>query len=289
MTQEAILWTLLATMLAGIHVTIGKITAQKKINSSLNSVITFLFSTLTFSFFLFLQGFKIDPNINIVLLLCAIAGFVYGISFILRIQALHHIDSVLFFPINKIIGPIIAIVGGILLFNETLSTTQIFGVILSISVPLLLINNTEKHRQNNLFLGLTLLFVSTVFGVSQQITFKYLLNIEENILLITALSQFFAFLVSLSILFYEKKKNKKEIILDKENIKYGIFSGMISVLSLWSLVKAIAIAPLSLVYTIHAHYILIPIIFSVVFYKEHIDLRKTSAVVISMIAIAFLI
>jgi drug/metabolite transporter (DMT)-like permease len=176
MTQEAIFWTLLATILAGIHLTIGKVTAQKKINSSLNSVITFLFSTLILSFFLFLQGLNINSNINTIFLLCTIAGFVYGISFILRIQALHHIDSVLFFPINKIIGPIIAIFGGIFLFGETLTKTQFLGVILSVSVPLLLINNTEKHRQKNLFLGLVLLFVSTVFGVSQQISLKYILS-----------------------------------------------------------------------------------------------------------------
>jgi uncharacterized membrane protein len=53
--------------------------------------------------------------------------------------------------------------------------------------------------------------------------------------------------------------------------------------------QAMAIAPLSIVYTIHAHYILIPIIFSVIYYKEHMDLRKFLAVLISMIAIAFLI
>jgi uncharacterized membrane protein len=161
--------------------------------------------------------------------------------------------------------------------------------ILSVSVPLLLINNTEKHRQKNLFLGLVLLFVSTVFGVSQQISLKYILSIENNILLITTLTQFFAFLISLIILFYEKHKNNKAIILDKENIKYGILSGIISVISFWTFMQAMAIAPLSIVYTIHAHYILIPIIFSVIYYKEHMDLRKFLAVLISMIAIAFLI
>jgi drug/metabolite transporter (DMT)-like permease len=66
-------------------------------------------------------------------------------------------------------------------------------------------------------------------------------------------------------------------------------SSIIAVCSFGTFMKALSLSPLSLLYTIHAHYILIPIIFSVFYYKEHIDRKKVFAVFLSMIAIAFLI
>jgi uncharacterized membrane protein len=53
--------------------------------------------------------------------------------------------------------------------------------------------------------------------------------------------------------------------------------------------NAMSTGQVSLVYTIQAHYIVIPIILSVIYYKEHMDLRKFAAVVLSMVAIGLLV
>lgn len=289
MTQEAIFWTLLTTVLAGIHVSLGKVIAQKKINGSLNSIFTFLFSSIVFGVIFLLFKFPIPENYIFILFLALCGGFVYGISFITRIYSLHHIDSVLFFPINKIIGPIFAVSAGILIFKEQLTNTQMFGVLISIFVPILLINRLEKQRQTNLYLGLVLLVVSTFFGAIQNIFLKLALNLQVNIFFIVTFVQLFAFLASISIFLFENKKHKLKINISKDDFKYGITSSIIALCSFGTFMKALSLAPLSLLYTIHAHYILIPIIFSVIYYKEHIDTKKVLAVFLSMIAIAFLI
>jgi drug/metabolite transporter (DMT)-like permease len=206
MTQEAIFWTLITTLLAGIHVSLGKIVAQKKINGSLNSIFTFLFSSIVFGLIFLFFKFPTPPDFQFVLLLALCAGFVYGISFITRIYSLHHIDSVLFFPINKILGPIFAVSAGILIFKEQLTNIQMFGVLLSIFVPVLLINKSEKQRQTNLYLGIILLILSTLFGSIQSIFLKTALNLEANIFYIVTFTQFFAFTSSL-LFFYTKIKN----------------------------------------------------------------------------------
>jgi uncharacterized membrane protein len=101
--------------------------------------------------------------------------------------------------------------------------------------------------------------------------------------------QFFAFFISLAIALHDSYKKEIRIKISKEDLKFGTITSILSGFSVFSLLKAIQTGPYSLVYTIHAHYILIPIIFSVFFYKEHINFKKVCAVVLSMVAIAFLI
>lgn len=289
MSYEAVLWIIITTILTGVHATLGKIIAQKKINIALNSVFNFLFSFIFFAIILIFKNQNLPENYLLIIYISLCGGFLYGISFIFRIKSLENIDSVLFFPINKILGPILAVLGGIFIFGEYLNIKQFIGVSLSILVPILLINKTEKIRQNNLFIGLIFLFISVISGIVQVYFLKYLLNLKADIFIIVTFMQFFAFVVSFLILFYENKKDKIVFKITKLDIYYGLFSGLIATFSFGTFVKALSLAPLSLLYTIHAHYILIPIIFSVFYYREHINFRKAMAVIISMLAISFLI
>ena len=54
------------------------------------------------------------------------------------------------------------------------------------------------------------------------------------------------------------------------------------------LLLAFHLGQISLVYTIHAHYILIPIFLSVWWYGEHMNLRKFAAVVLSCVTLTLL-
>lgn len=289
MSTEAIFWILAATILAGVHTSIGKIISSKKINSSINSALTFLVSAFIFSICAFVWQEPLPKDVWLIFGLAFASGAVYGVSFIARIQALNYIDSVLFFPINKILGPIITVFMGVFLFSESLTHTQIFGVIVSIFVPLLLISKHEKIRQTNLNIGLLLVVLATVTGTFQAYFLKTAFNIHHYIFLIIALTQFFAFVSSCIIFLYNQKKTEVKFEFAVHDFKYGVFSGLVGSLSFASFSKALSIAPISLVYTIHAHYILIPILFSVIYYKEHMDIRKLLAVVLSMLAIGFLV
>jgi hypothetical protein len=41
MTPDAVFWTLLATLAAGVHVTLSKVVTQRKINGTVNSLFNF--------------------------------------------------------------------------------------------------------------------------------------------------------------------------------------------------------------------------------------------------------
>jgi len=289
MTSEAIFWTLAATVLAGVHVFISKVISHKGINISLNSMFNFLLPGIACGVLLLVVDKQIPENYLPIIGWSVLGGIAYGISFLTRIHSLKNIDSVLFFPINKILGPIIAVVGGVFIFSESLSLQNYLGILLSVSVPLLLINKSEKLRQKHLYLGLGLLVVSTIFGTITHFFTKVALGFSEHIFLCLMVGQLTGFAVSLLTYLYENKKGNLKIEIREVDIKYGVVTAFVGLLSLYAIARAIATGPISIVYTIHAHYILIPIILSVIYYKEHINLQKVAAVVVSMLAISFLI
>lgn len=317
MIPEATLWTLLATLCAGMHIFTSKVVAQKGINISLNTMINFLLpGTLWLSIVVLVQQ-KMPEHWVEIALYSTLGGIFYGVSFLTRTHSLKNIDSVIFFPLNKILGPLIAVVGGLLWFGEYLTLTNYFGVALSILVPLLLINRNEKLRQNNLYLGLGLLTVSTFTGVITHFFTKTSLSFGmEGFYFCLAVGQLVGFLVAYILYVYENyTKDNIEIEglnpinLDEENlhtkskrwlnyfrveitrkdIDYGVITAILGALAVYTISMALATGPISIVYTIHAHYILIPILLSVFFYQEHINWQKVAAVALSMIAIAFLV
>ena len=82
---------------------------------------------------------------------------------------------------------------------------------------------------------------------------------------------------------------KKPIALDhfsKKYLKYGVFFGIFMAGSNIFLFLALQEGLVSIVYTIQSIYILIPIILSIVYFKEHINKRKIIAVILSIIALA---
>ncbi len=288
MSFEATVWTLLATLFAGVHIFTSKVVAQKGINISVNSMFNFILPSFVWLLLLIFIDQKIPEHYLEIIFYSTLGGISYGISFLTRTYSLKNIDSVIFFPINKILGPLIAVIGGVFYFKEYLSLTNYFGVMLSILVPVLLINNKEKTRQKNLFLGIILLIVSTFTGTITHFFTKTSLAFgQDGFFLCLAVGQFVGFLVSYILYIYENSHFK--IIFTKKDLKYGTMTAFLGSLAIFAISKAIMTGPISIVYTIHAHYILIPILLSVFFYKEHIDTKKVLAVLLSMSAIAFLI
>jgi len=88
------------------------------------------------------------------------------------------------------------------------------------------------------------------------------------------------------------KKDKKPLshnIKDWNVIKLSIISGVFQFAGFAFMILGFkAGGPLAIVYTVNSFYILIPIILSVIIYKEHFNLRKALAIGLSIVALAFL-
>lgn len=282
-------WTLAATFFAGVHLFLQKIIANERKSSAFNGFFMYGISGSMALAVLFSIS-EIPKDWFIIGLFAVAAGVTHGIGNFIRIESLRYIDSVIYFPINKVMGPLIVLIGGILFFEDSLTGLQYLGIMLSISVPLFLVSSTEQHRQNNLRLGLMYLVVSTLLTAGSTLLTKQALVDTSVVLFVLSIGQVAGTLSSLVILLKQHGREfRKTLNIDFREVYLGVIGGVLAFFSSYSLLKALSLGLISIVYTIHAHYILVPILLSIWWYGEHINIRKAAAVTLSFLAIALLI
>lgn len=282
-------WTIAATLFAGVQLFFQKVVAKQGHNSALNGAFMYGLSGIVILVIIILFH-EVPEDIRLVALFGLLSGITHAIGNFMRIEALRFIDSVIFFPINKVLGPIIVVIGGVLWFGDSLILREYIGIALSVSVPILLVSAAEHHRQIDLRQGLIFLVVSTLLTSIGILFTKQGLLYDSALLYIMGFGQLFGALTSLILFFKERRvRSMPNFGVTVADIKFGAIAGILSFVSFYALLKAMSLGEISLVYVIHAHYILVPIILSIWWYHEHIDPRKVAAVVLSFFAIGLLI
>lgn len=286
MDSATFLWTLAATFVAGIQVFLSKVIAHERRDAAFNGLMMYGVSGLIAFAILFFHPW---PHVWLLAGLFALAdGALHAIGNYIRIKSLHHIDSVIYFPINKVLGPLLVVIAGVAWFGDSLSLTQYIGIFFSLMVPILLLSAVEHHRQNNLPAGLTMLVQSTVLTSVSILLGKQALLYTSDVLFVVGIAQIAGTAISGSILLSQRGIRAIVSHVDKRDVFLGLVSGAIGFVAVFTLFKALSTGLVSLVYVIQAHYILIPIILSVWWYKEHINVRKVIAILVSSIAIILL-
>lgn len=285
--DAAFLWALAATVAAGVQVFSQKVVAHEKRDSALNGIFGYGISALLASI-VFLALYDLPDAWLPILLISVFAGLTHGLGSYLRIESLKYIDTVIYFPINKVLGPIIVVAAGVWWFGDALSLYQYIGIALSLTVPLLLVSSAEKHRQTNLGLGVMLLVVSTVLTSLTSPFIKGALVIDPGVFFVMLISQFAGTVTSVAVYLWVKRHERDFFVVHKRDVQLGLVNGVLQFISFACFLKAVSIGLVSIVYVIHAHYILIPIVLSVWWYKDHINTRKLIAIVVSSLAITLL-
>jgi|SRR3989344_5082700 len=288
MDQATLLWTLAGTLFAGLALFTQKIAAEEGRSSAFYGVLSYgTAGALGLALLVFLPDFP--ENWPTLALFGLASGGIHGLANFTRIESLKYIDSVIFFPLSKMFGPLLVVGGAVLLFAENLSPLQYIGIVLSITVPLLLLTSAEHHRQKNLPAGLKLLFISTLFSTAAVLIAKQGLLYSSSVVLILSTSQIAGTIASAAILMRQHGAGRAMFShANRRDVQLGAVSGVIAFISSYCLFEAISSGYVSLVYVIQAHYILIPIVLSVWWYRDHINMRKLAAVVISFFAIGLL-
>lgn len=280
-------WTVLTTLFAGTQLFVQRVIAKEERDGAFAGFVMYAIS-LVLALILLLYTYELPEKWLLAAVFGLASGAIHGFGNFLRIESLKDIDSVLYFPINKVLGPIIVVMGGVFLFSELLSMREFIGIALSLTVPLLLISSTEHLRQNNLRRGLTLMITSTILTAIAMLLSKQGTGYDSDILFLLVMTQV-AGTVSSAVIFFRKKRGRTYFShLDRRDIVLGVTVAILGFLSYYTFLRALTTGYVSLVYVIHAHYILIPIILSVWWYKEHINFRKLAAVVVSSLAIGLL-
>jgi len=220
------------------------------------------------------------------------AGAFGGLNNIFKVKALQCIDSTIYFPLFKLLSPIIAILLGMIFFAETFTRTEWLGLLLGIFVPLLLLNPGEKGRQNNLPLGLLIILITAFFAAFGSALGKYTVTLLGDVLVTTLLMTTGVLIGSIGAEYVRggssKLKKLFHIHEDKTFIFLSVLRSVLITIGAAMILLAYHLGgPLAIVHTINSLYILIPIVFSIIFYNEHWNLQKALAIILSIAALAF--
>lgn len=222
-----------------------------------------------------------------------VAGIIAATAGIAKIYALRHIDTTIFFPLYKLVSPLLAIVFGLIFFGERFGSFEWFGMALGLLVPLLLISRAEQGRQSNLVTGLTLLFIGAVISATAAAFNKYSVDLWNDtwwLLSFVGLGVFIGSVLSL----WWKSSMKTIITTARTETSLAVFGfaalrAIIMCVALWMGLYAFGHGgTLAVVHTIQSMYILIPIVLSIIFYNEHWNAQKVVAIMLSVAALSFL-
>jgi len=266
-----------------------KIAAERNYNTSLLAFQWYLIWALITLVILFFKKFSFSEinNFYIIGFLAFLNALFFFSSMISRVESMKNIDTVIFFPIYKTIWPIIVTFISLFFFWEFLTVKEIIWIIVWISIPLFLITKKENRRQKNLSRWILLVFVTAILtaissSASKEVIINWL-NLEFYLLLVFLFWLFFSFI--------SNKMNTKNW-LNNFNSKWFLWFSFIS----WILhFLAFYVFTLSLewnlavVFTINSFSILIPIILSIIFYKEHFDFKKWVVIFLSIVSIILFI
>jgi drug/metabolite transporter (DMT)-like permease len=278
-------------ILAGISNFGFKVAAKKGYDAEVFNLYGGIVSVIFASFCLLVVRPE-DVNGWGIVVVTILSGFIATTGGIMKVYALRHIDTTIFFPLFKLFSPLLAIIAGIIFFQEAFTLAEWIGILLGLFIPLLLINKTEHTRQQNLVAGL--IFVGLVSLASALAAGMNKFAIDTGMSHWVALwyNVFGIVFGTLLIILFQLRSAMVRHLLAHSN-KVLIYQATFRAIFISTSTLLIFYAyghggGLGIVQTIHSLYIVIPIVLSVLIYQEHINWKKAFAVLLSVLALAFL-
>ena len=220
-----------------------------------------------------------------VVLLGIFSGALYIVGGIARSDALAYIHSALYFPLYKVIGTTVVLIVGIFYFGDHLTWIQIVGLVLVLLVPILLIDKVETLRQKDLMRGIWLTVTSAILISISALGGKVVTTLGSSIYVFLIIN-YFVSAVGQSSVYVSKSRDTSLIrVQKKEIIIVAFLLGIFQYLGFMTLLVAYKTGEVSLVYAINSTYIVIPILLSIWFYREHWNIRKACAIGLSVVSV----
>ncbi len=285
-------YALVSALFAGLHTFLLKVSVERKYDTYLlsgaSSFVAFAGGALIVAF---TTGWGAVPVH--VYLFAILGGVLFTIMTLARMEGLKFLDSAIFFPLYKVVGPALVAIMAIVFLQEHVGPVELLGIVLSCAVPLLLITRAEHARQNNLKLGLIFLVIgATVSAIAAIVNAHVVSAAVSSALPLATVENGLAGLFT--ALLFARKHPAKEFYhqahphFTKEFMGMCLLNGAFQMISSYTLFLAFAGGDASIAYSVTAHYILIPVLLSVWFYKEHWNLQKAAALFLSILALILL-
>ena len=246
--------------------------------------IFFFGSILSIIILCFLIDFNELLNFKI-FILGIIGGLLFYSQQITAIKTLNNISTSAMFVNTRIFSSIFILILGYLIFGESLTIFQFIGFIFGIFVFILFFDKTDKPKtKSDIKKGIYFLFLTIIIYTVINLVSKYGSTIDVKTYLFYFLFGILVF--NLIEMIYKKNLfNKRDY--NKNLFLCILIYGFCMVSFNYFFFKSLTMYNLAVLYKIFSFEIFIPIILSIIIYKEKITLRKIAAFILTIFSIWF--
>jgi drug/metabolite transporter (DMT)-like permease len=234
-------------------------------------------------------SFQIWGNATWILILLWILSGAQFFNTRVRAEVLKYLSSSEYFISFRLLSVIILTWFWFIMFHEAISLSQFIGLIIwSIGILLLFEEDTKLQHSRNWFRAMYLLGLSIILGAAIQISAKYITLESWEVILI--LFYEWLFLLILSFIFYREKLlslSSRDFWWTPFNISM-LFAISIYIAAITNFFAYYYDWPIGIVTKIMWYSVFIPIVFSIIFYKENLSKKKWIALILTIISIYYL-
>ena len=167
------------------------------------------------------------------------------------------------------------------------------GLVVGLLVPLVLITPAENSRQQNLSMGLVLVLITAVLSALTAVAGKYAIDASVPVFTTLLLTVVGLAAGSVGLIIYRQGIHGIQEMVRSETspllLQIALTRAIPISFGVWTMLFAFSQGgTLSVVQTIHSMYILIPIILAIIFYNEHWNWQKATAILLSVASLALL-
>ncbi len=283
MLSSWFLSALLVALSVGLVGFINKVIVEKGYSQPMSMVVFYTVQVITYALAFLLIG-----NYNIVLPM-VVLGVLWGvgdyINFRLRFISLQGISSSLFFINSRLFSAIALLILGVVFFGDMISIYEYIGFAIGFAVLGLLFEK-EKVENPNYRKGLIALSASIFVLILLHFGIKYATTILDNIFVL-----FFSFAftgLTISVI-----TNKRQLALHTENLSKIIYLNIVHAFLfffyIYFLFNTYKLADLGIAYKMQSYSIFVPIILSIIVYKEKVGYKKVLAFVLTIVSLWFFV
>lgn len=280
-----IIYALLAALFSGLT----SVFAKNGINNIDSLLATFL-RTIVISLFIFIILIFNNSLSNITVLssktylFILLSGISNTLLWICYFKALALGDVSKVTPIDKT-SIILTLLLSYILLHEPITSIKVVSMILILFGTFISTNKTSTdYKESNkwiLYAVLTAIFTSTTTILSK-------IGLDKRYTDTTTFLRTLVVMVILTIIVISKKKYKTIKQITKKNLLFIILSGLTTSLSWLFYFKALSIGEASIVFPIEKLSLVVSIIFSKIFLKEHLSKKQLLGIIIIIVGTSLL-
>jgi len=285
-----ILFAIWALLFSGLSNFWMKVIAKNNYNTSLVTVIAYFTAVILSGIYYFSKHWLSELFTNAAII-AALLWIWYRLfmhfSLLSKVDGLKSIDTTIFYPLYMTFFSLLMTLVSFIYFWETLLPKEIVWVAIWIIIPLFLITKSENKIQINLKRWLFFTVITSIF-VWIWTSFSKILT-ENNLdidLYVFSWFIFWTFISLTTYLLWKNKNNKK--YSNKWIFPIWFLLWIATYLLIYTYTSAME-WNLAIVSTITSFSILIPIILSVIFYKEEMTYKKAFVIFLSIVSIILFI